>query len=362
MGLIGGSLALALKSAGYPAVIRGYDVNKRNAEAAMAVGAIDFLGASLDEVLSVDSGLIFVAAPLGAYAGVFSAIARRPAGKFLVTDVGSVKVYADTSAQKYMPEVSFVGGHPMAGSEKKGFWAATPHLFENAFYFLTPSKNTIVPDLEKIKTAITALGALPVILSAVEHDKIVARISHMPHIAAALIANTLATGDSINFAAFSGGGFRDTTRVAAGDPKLWQEIILQNKAEILPELTRFEQSVAELRDVIGSGDEGTLHDFLTKARFVREGLPKCGRDYLPSLFNIYVSVKDQPGIIADLTQAIGEHRLNICEIEILHVREDTDGAIRIAFASQTEQDSAWRVLTERGFSVCCDGDKRYAES
>ncbi|MEI6285276.1 MAG: prephenate dehydrogenase [Bacillota bacterium] len=362
IGLVGGSLALALKSAGFSGTIRGFDRDRKNVDAAFAKGAIDVVAMSLPEAL-IEEGLVVVAAPLGAYAELFSEIAILTKGRrFIVSDVGSVKGYVAELAKECMPNVAFIGGHPMAGSEKNGFWAATPYLFENAYYFLTPSENSDYQHLEQLKQLITTIGALPITISPDEHDRIVARISHLPHIAAALVANTLATGDSINFAAFAGGGFRDTTRIAAGQPELWRDILLLNRQAVLPELARLEQQLGELRALIADENDIALQDFLAKAKFVREGLPKHGRDYLPSAFNIFVSVKDQPGIIAKLTQIIGENKLNICEIEILHVRENVDGAIRIAFVSDNEQSAAGKLLSNQGFNVALDGDERYADN
>ncbi|MFA6075442.1 MAG: prephenate dehydrogenase [Negativicutes bacterium] len=362
MGLIGGSLALALKNSGFKGIIRGYDRDSKNVDMALAKGAVDIVTSSLDEVLA-DEGIVFVATPLGAYKEIFGAVGRLTAGRqFLVSDVGSVKGYAEKLAAEFMPEVTFIGGHPMAGSEKNGFWAATPYLFENAYYFLTPTGKVNSSHVEKLKQIIAAIGAIPLTISADEHDKIVARISHLPHLAAALVANALATSDSINFAAFAGGGFRDTTRIAASNPDLWRDILLLNKQEVLPELAQLEHYIGELREIIAAENGVALRAFLAKAKFVREGLPKHSRDYLPSLFNIFVSVKDQPGIIAKLTQIIGENKLNICEIEILHVRENIDGAIRIAFASESEQCSAKELLNDQGFNVSSDGDEQHVDS
>ena len=362
LGLVGGSLALALKSAAFSGTIRGFDSDSKNVAAAFAKGAIDIVAKSLADAL-IEEGLVVVATPLGAYAELFSEIGKLTNGRqFLVSDVGSVKGYVAKLAKVCMPDVAFIGGHPMAGSEKNGFWAASAYLFENAYYFLTPSRDIDEEKVAQLKSLIILVGATPIVISADEHDRIVARISHLPHLAAALVANTLATNDSINFAAFAGGGFRDTTRIAAGHPELWRDIVLLNRAEVLPELERLEQQIAELRTLIAAADASELYRFLANAKFVREGLPKHGRDYLPCAFNVFVSVKDQPGIIAKLTQLIGENSLNISEIEILHVRENVDGAIRIAFGGEREQRAAQKVLADNGFNVSTDGDDCYAES
>ena len=354
LGLIGGSLALALKKSGYDGTITGFDIARENLEAATETGAIDRTAETVEGALEY-GGLIVIAVPLGAYDGIFRQIAAVAGDRSLIiTDVGSVKGRIHSLAEELLaPTVTFIGGHPMSGSEKGGFKAASATLFENAYYFLTPGKAS--PDIvEALKGLVRQVGAFPVVITPAEHDQIAAQISHAPHVLASLLANTLDAGNSVGHVAFAGGGFRDTTRIAAGDPLLWKDILTFNKKEVTAALAVVESMLSEIRSAIAGGKEKELIDFLQRAKFIRDSLPGHGRSYLPDFYNIIVDVEDKPGIIGRLTQLVGEKCLNIREIEVLHVREENaKGAIRIGFASEAEQKAAARLLAEYQFTITC---------
>ena len=353
LGLMGGSLAKALKARKYGGRIIAVDPDERQIELALGEGWIDSGHRCLDNI-AIAGGLVIVAAPLGAYELIFTQLYRLIAHRdILVSDVGSVKGYACDLAERCMPRVAFIGGHPMAGSEKAGLWAASAHLFENAYYFLTPCQSATATQVTALRGLVEFIGAAPVLLTPDKHDSIVARISHVPHCLATALAGTLAD-EGIVDAAFAGGGFRDTTRIAAGQPELWQDILLGNRAEVLVALDRLTRDVMIMRDVIERADGQQLRALLARGKFVRDGLPKHSRDYLPDIYNIYISVVDRPGIIADLTNLIGSRRLSISEIEIMHARQDVLGAIRIGFATRHEACSAKEIIESHGYQTAVD--------
>ncbi|MEG6523469.1 prephenate dehydrogenase [Desulfotomaculum sp. 1211_IL3151] len=354
LGLIGGSMALALKNSGFPGKIIGFDLDRENLYGALGASAIDIAAETLPAALGYP-GLVIVAIPLGAYPETFQAMARIIGDQeMVVTDVGSVKTHIhDLACQHLPPTVPFIGGHPMSGSEKGGFPAATPYLFENAYYFLTPAKQENQPVMAALMEVIQSMGALPVLISPAEHDRIVAQISHAPHVLASLLANTLAGNDSLRHSAFVGGGFRDTTRIASGNPDLWKDILIYNKREVLLALQTIENILAEVKDIVREQDQAKLLEFFQRAKLIRDGLPKHGKDYLPVLYNIIVDVQDRPGIIGQLTKIVGDHHLNIREIEILHVRDNARGALRIGFTTAKEQSFATQLLAAQNFVVTC---------
>ncbi|NMA87114.1 MAG: prephenate dehydrogenase/arogenate dehydrogenase family protein, partial [Tissierellia bacterium] len=233
MGLIGGSLALALKNSGYTGKIIAYDISKATLIQARGMGIIDSYCENPRETIK-NADLIIMAVPVGYYGQIFQQIASYIPLDTIVTDVGSVKVYVEEIAKKYLPdEIQFVGGHPMAGSEKGGIGAASPSLYENAYYFLTPSKNTTKDTIIRLEKLVKEIRAYPVVIEATEHDKIVAQISHIPHLTAVMLANLLERNNGDSYLSFVGGGFRDSTRIASGNPYMWQDIFLFNKNEIL---------------------------------------------------------------------------------------------------------------------------------
>ncbi|SDJ96570.1 prephenate dehydrogenase [Natronincola ferrireducens] len=351
VGLIGGSIALSLKKAGYRGKIIGCDLSQEALEEAKALGVIDMGYSSLKDAVQ-GADLVIVATPVGYYSGIFKEIAPFLPKNVIVTDVGSVKGYVEKAASKDLPQdIQFIGGHPMAGSEKGGIKAATPFLYENAYYFLTPNSNTKEDTINKLKTFVEILGAYPVIVEPQQHDKIVALISHIPHLAAVLLANMLDRQNSISYIPFVGGGFRDTTRIAAGNPHMWKDIFFLNQTEVLEGIEALEDMLEEFKHLLKTqGYKGVL-ETLEKAKLIRDSIPHTYRDYIPPLYDLIIDVEDRPGILGELTQIIGNHKINIKEIEILHERQGEKGAVRIGLASKEEQEKAFYILREGGFPL-----------
>lgn len=351
MGLMGGSMALALKRRGYRGRIIGCDLSEEALKEAEKIGAIDAGERNISKAVR-RAQLVVVAVPVGYYEAVFKEASPHLCSGTLVTDVGSVKRYVQELAAAFLPKgVEFLGGHPMAGSEKSGIKAANPYLYENAYYFLTPDKTASQGSVAKLKGLIVDLGAYPVIVDPNEHDRIVAQISHLPHLTAALLVNTLDRGKGLSNIPFAGGGFRDTTRIASGNPFMWRDIFLYNKEEIMRGVEELSESLQEFRKMIEGDNWPLVLETLQKAKLIRDSIPKHSRDYLPPLYEIIVSVEDRPGVLGELTRLIGENAINIKEIEILHAREGEKGAVRIGFASAEEEEKAVKVLRERNFPL-----------
>lgn len=351
MGLIGGSLALALKKSGYNGTIIGCDASMESLQHAMNIGVVDRIyQQAKDAVMNAD--LVILAVPVGCYVQLFEEIARYLSPHVVVTDVGSVKGHVKKVAEKYLPNyIQFLGGHPMAGSEKGGIKAATPFLFENAYYFLAPNDNTERGTIERVENLVKRIGAFPVVVEAHEHDKIVAQISHVPHLAAVLVANLLKKRNSTSYIPFVGGGFRDTTRIAAGNPRMWKDIFFYNKDAIVEGIESLEGMLQDFKRKLLNAEGVAILEELEKAKKIRDSIPHTGRDYIPPIYDLIIDVEDRPGVLRELTQVIGNHDINIKEIEILHAREGELGAVRIGFASMTEQEKALSVLEIGGFPL-----------
>ncbi|MFT9493834.1 prephenate dehydrogenase/arogenate dehydrogenase family protein [Anaerosolibacter sp.] len=351
MGLIGGSLALALKKSGYKGKIMGCDASMETLRQAKDIGAVDGIYQGPKDAVK-DADLVILAVPVGYYVELFQEVAPYLSQDVVVTDVGSVKGYVKTLADRYLPKhIQFLGGHPMAGSEKGGIKAATPFLFENAYYFLTPNTSTKRGTIEKIENLVKSIGAYPVVVEAQEHDKIAAQISHVPHLAAVLVANLLEERNSISYIPFVGGGFRDTTRIAAGNPRMWKDIFFYNKEELLAGIESLEGMLQDFkRKLLSAEGEAILGD-LEKAKKIRDSIPHTGRDYIPPIYDLIIDVEDRPGVLSELTQVIGGNEINIKEIEILHAREGELGAVRVGFASKLDQEKAFKILETGGFPL-----------
>ncbi|SFQ96611.1 prephenate dehydrogenase [Desulfoscipio geothermicus] len=346
VGLIGGSLGLALNERGLAGHICGVDLHRENLDMALAAGAINEIAELPEAVTGAD--LVILAAPVGATPPILRQIKDYLQPGAVITDVGSTKQDVVARAEEILDSNCFVGGHPMAGAETAGFAGADPYLFENAFYLLTPTTRTDPTALGLVRGMVDAIGGVVMEMTPREHDLMTAAISHLPHfVAVATVAAVAGMPVGERAMALAAGGFRDTTRVAAGSPRMWRDIFLSNRKQVLQALEYFQNAVDELKAAVYRKDEEKLMNILTGASATRRKLPLRPKGYLPCIYEIVVTVPDRPGIIAMLAGLLGEAGINISEIEILRAREGYGGTIRIGFATVEEQERALQVLRNK---------------
>lgn len=347
--MVGGSLGRALLAKGLAEEVIGYDQNPGVLRRALALGAVT--GAA-ETVASAVRGcdLVVLAAPVLAAQELLAKAAPYLAPGCIVTDVCSTKAEIVARAAKVLPpSVSFVGGHPMAGSEKQGVEALAENLFENAVYVLCGGEEAA---RAKIKALVRGLGALPVEMSPERHDYVVAAVSHLPHLAAVALTNTVAglqgTEELLLLAA---GGFRDTTRIAMGSPQMWREICLSNREKLLLLLDKLAREVEAVRQLLAAKDGEGLFAYFRAAGQFRRKVPVGSKGILPQVFNLYVYVKDHPGVIGEVAGLVGKSGINIAEVELLRVREVEGGPLRFGFLSATECRRAAEVLAAANYCV-----------
>jgi prephenate dehydrogenase len=312
LGLIGGSIALALREHGWH--VTGDDLDPTRIERALVLGAVDASG--FDRTADVT----FVATPVLAIVDQVKRALADSTG--LVTDVGSVKG-GITAA---IDDPRFVGGHPMAGSELDGFDGADASMFEGAVWVLTPSSATADSTFSQVAAVVAELGADVVALPADRHDQVVAVISHVPHLAAATLMG-LASDRAEEHAALlrlAAGGFRDMTRIASGHPSIWLDICAENRPAILSALDGLIDGLASMRDVVDRDDRGALYDRLQHAREARVNLPS--RVNQPSeLAEVRIPIPDRPGAAAEVFTLAAELGVNIASFEVVHSVEGNRG-------------------------------------
>lgn len=251
LGLIGGSLAMRLRAVGVRVV--GVDVDAGTLEVARRRGAIDEGTGSLDAVASAD--LVIIATPLDQVAQVAIAAARRMRPGAVLTDVGSVKAPIVAAVNSALPPaVRFVGGHPMAGSEGQGITGADAALLIDRPFILTPTSRTAPEAVAAMQDVVTRIGMRPVVLDPVQHDELVAQVSHLPY----LVSLALLRAAADDARAVAGPALDEMTRVAQSPPALWTEICRQNREAILRALTRYEVELARLRRGVEAGTIGDL--------------------------------------------------------------------------------------------------------
>ncbi|HEY5421831.1 MAG TPA: prephenate dehydrogenase/arogenate dehydrogenase family protein, partial [Ilumatobacteraceae bacterium] len=312
LGLIGGSIALALRQRGWH--VTGDDLDPGHIERANTMHAIDAAG------VDPDAYITFVATPVLAVAERVKRALAETSG--LVTDVGSVKGGITAAVD----DARFVGGHPMAGSELEGFDGADASLFEGAVWVLTPSATTADSTFSQVAAVVAELGADVVALPADRHDQVVAVISHVPHLAAATLMG-LASDRAEEHAALlrlAAGGFRDMTRIASGHPSIWLDICAENRPAILSALDGLIGGLSTMRDVVDRDDRAALFDRLQHAREARTNLPN--RVNQPSeLAEVRIPIPDRPGAAAEVFTLAAELGVNIASFEVVHSVEGNRG-------------------------------------
>ena len=273
-GLIGGSFALALREAGAVEHIVGIDSDRSTLELALSLGLVDEI--TEDACAGVSSAeVVFISVPVRSIAPVLASIAAALPQGCIVTDGGSVKAAIVRECDAMIPPgCSFVGGHPIAGTEHSGVAAAFPGLFRGKRSVLTPGATSDAQALDTVARLWAAAGAEVCRMEAGHHDRIFAEISHLPHAIAYTLVHAVGTADveGENVLSYTAGGFRDFTRIASSDPVMWRDISLMNKQALLASIDGFTASLAELRRRIEGDDCDGLTEFFTTAKKFRDAI------------------------------------------------------------------------------------------
>jgi prephenate dehydrogenase len=274
LGLMGGSLARAVKEAGLPWRVRALARDPATRAAALAAGAVD---EAVDDPAAAARGaaLVVLALPVLAVPAAVRALAPHLAPGTVVTDVGSTKAALVRSVEAELPPgVPFVGGHPIAGTEESGFTASFAGLYRGARCLLTPGATSTPEAVATVRALWEAVGMRVEEIDAAAHDRILAVISHLPHVVAYALVNAAARADAAlpGLLSYTGGGFRDFTRIAASHPAMWRDICLDNRDEVLAALDLFQDEIARLRALILDADADGLERAFAAARVVRRSL------------------------------------------------------------------------------------------
>jgi prephenate dehydrogenase len=337
-GLIGGSVGMALRQRGWH--VSGVDVAPGVADRAVALGALSCAGED------TEADLVVVATPVQAAAelirGILSSGRLKPGA--VITDVGSVK--APLAAAIDYP--FFVGGHPMAGSEQVGIEGATGDLFVGATWVLTPVAGTDADAYARLRSTLAGLGANVLALGPDQHDALVAVVSHVPHLTAATLMD-LASGVSQEHAALlqlAAGGFRDMTRIAAGQPSIWPDICDENAPAIVDTLDSLIAALTEMRRRVADGDRDGLFEVLDRAASARRALPEAA-PRPEGLVEVRIPVVDRPGELSEILAVPTELGISVVDVEIAHSVEGRRGVL-VLVVDENEAPDLVPALRARG--------------
>ena len=352
VGLIGGSLGLALRERAGITDVRGYDPSPGAVDDALSRGAIGT--ACTDLPTAVDGAqVVVVCAPVGDIPHMARAALAAAPDDAVVTDVGSAKtaVLAGLSAGE---RERFCGGHPVAGGERAGVANARGDLFEGATWFITPTAETRPHLLARVHGMVASVGATPVAVGADVHDHLMALVSHLPHVmASALMRQTAATAPQGREALASAGpSFRDLTRVAGANPQLWADILLSNRDAVLAETRRHQSELADVEDAVARGDREWLERFFEVAADGRARLLRQDEAVAGDVVRITVQVPNRPGVLSDIATALGHAHINIEDLHLSPARPDEpSGTLELDVVGDAAAARAVDLIAARGFAA-----------
>ena len=271
----------------------------------------------------------------------------------ILTDVGSVKGDIHQAVRELGLEAHFIGGHPMAGSEKTGLANATAYLLENAYYILTPTASVDTSYVRKIRDFAASLGAIPMVLDAGTHDAATAAISHLPHVLAATLVNFVKESDNPEetMKTIAAGGFKDITRIASSSPVMWEEICLANQKKLLFMLDAYQKSLSQIREKIAKSDASGIGSFFQAAKDYRDSLTVTPKGRLKTVFELYCDLIDEAGGIATIATILASNNLNIKNIGIIHNREFEEGVLKIEMYDRVSYDRTVALLRKYHYTV-----------
>lgn len=354
LGLIGGSIARCLRKEhpDYHIIASGSSI--RTLEMALTDGTVDEIFPQVDEHLSV-CDLIYLCAPVEYNIGYLPILKGIIKDTCIITDVSSTKTGIHEAVNKLGMEKNFIGGHPMAGSEKSGYEFSNDHLLENAWYILTPYDDTNPDALHLLLDCIADCRAQHIVLDYEEHDRIVAAISHVPHLIAAGLVNLVQDNDNRQqqMKLLAAGGFKDITRIASSSPIMWEQICTSNTKPIADILNKY---IAILQDILSDVEQkkgDAINHFFEKSRDYRNSIsdkPKAIGYIKPEYF-IYCDIVDEAGAIATLATTLSIHQISIKNIGIIHNRSFEGGALKVEFYTEEAMEAAIEVLEKWNYTI-----------
>ncbi|MCR4892091.1 MAG: prephenate dehydrogenase [Lachnospiraceae bacterium] len=352
LGLIGGSIAMTFRKKYPDAEIVALNRSPEPLQKALETNVINYGTNVIDDHFS-NCDIIFLCGPIGVNIGFLKDIRRYISPSTILTDVGSVKSDIHRAVAADLPEAAFIGGHPMAGSEKSGYDNANDHLIENAYYILTPGPNVPQELIDRYYCLVQSLGALPLILSPSDHDYITAAISHVPHMIAYTLVRLVEESDSPEqyMKLIAAGGFKDITRIASSDPVMWEHICLSNPDNIDKLLESYLCKLQELRSLIKDGKGQELRQLFAQIRDYRNSIQDAPRGPIRKIYDLHCDIIDEAGAIATIATILSTQNVSIKNIGIVHNRTYEEGALHIEFYDEHAVTTAAGLLKKHGYRI-----------
>ena len=352
LGLIGGSIAKTIKKK-YPDTT--LIATARHADTIQE--AHDFGTIENDTLLPLsdfaDCDYIFLCTPVQQNLIYLKKLKSVIKPSCIITDVGSVKSDIHKAVTALGMEANFIGGHPMCGSEKTGFFNATEYLLENAYYIITPTAKTTPAQLEEFHALVKSLGSVPMILDYEKHDFATAAISHLPHIIASSLVNLVnkLDNEAEYMKTIAAGGFRDITRIASSSPVMWEQICMENHENISTVLDEYIRMLIQIRCSIDNQEADNLYDMFARSRDYRDSIDATSSGLINKTYMLYIDIVDEAGGIATIATILAMEGISIKNIGIIHNREFEQGVLKIEFYEQNALEKGCALLKKRNYIV-----------
>lgn len=351
VGLVGGSIGLAARER-TDAEVCGYDPDERVRLRALELGAIDTQAADVAGAVA-GADVVFAAAPIGALGEIVRLALDNAGADCVVSDVGSTKRFIDDVAT----DERFIGGHPLAGAETAGVDHARADLFEGATWYLTPAKGSTAGVLyERLHRLLSRFGARPTAIDADTHDRLMACVSHLPHVLANLLVGqaTSMLGEESQRLPAVGPSFRDATRVAGANSAIWTDIYMSNRDALVTGIDEMTARLAEIRAALDAGDAPAVTAWNDRARCEHDallGAGLVGGSGGESVLELRVSVPNQPGVIAEIALALGRAGVNILDMVLSPSQDNRQGVVALWIGGQEHAQRACELIASLGFPV-----------
>ena len=342
VGLIGGSIGIAARER-LGAEVVGWDADPRALAEATALPAVDSAAPSLAAAVE-GAEIAFVAAPVGALAALVAETLALAPRDCVVSDVGSTKRAVIVDDER------FCGGHPLAGAETAGVAHARGDLFEGAVWYLTPSPRTSGVLLERLHRAVAGFGARPLSIDPETHDRLMAGVSHLPHVLANVLVAQAAAALGGEAIPPTGPSFRDATRVAGANSSIWTDIYLANRDALVERIDETIDRLAEVRGALRAGDAEALTAWNEAAAADRRALLEAGLEGGP-VVELRVSVPNRPGVIADIALALGRAAVNIVDMALSPSADFRQGRVSLWVSGDEHAARAEELVAGLGFPV-----------
>ena len=354
LGLIGGSIAKAIRKYHPDFHILAYNRSKEALASAISTGIIDGVCEEMKDPRFGSCDYVFLCAPVEINLECLAYLKEIRQPGCIITDVGSVKGIIHQKVEELGMTDCFIGGHPMAGSEKTGFDHSNERILENAYYILTPGGEVGLEYISDFTELISSLGAIPMVLTAEEHDFITAGVSHLPHIIASALVNLVKTldNDAEYMKTIAAGGFRDITRIASSSPVMWQQICMENHENISNVLDDYIRMLIQIRCSIDNKEADNIFDMFASSKDYRDSIDIVDNSLIPRSYVLYIDVADEAGAIATIATILATEKVSIKNIGIIHNREFEDGVLKIEFYTDAALEQAKVLLTKRNYKIC----------